>query len=211
MRFEAVTRVEADDDAALRAGLQDVKIEAEERGSTVAITVRDDGQNACGEQEWHRGPAWWDRRRFSSSTELTLTVPRDVRVRLCTVNGDTLAVTGVTGDFDVSNVNGKVVMSGMAGSGSATTVNGGIEASFTASPRAESRFKTVNGTIAGDVPARLRRRPAVEDVQRRAVHRFRHDGAAGRRPSAPNDRSGRVTFTGNEGLPKCASARAVPR
>lgn len=152
VRFEAVTRVEADDDAAARAGLQDVKIEAEERGATVAITVRDDGQNSCGEQEWRRGPAWWDRRRYSASTELTLTVPRDVRVRLCTVNGDTLAVTGVTGDFDVSNVNGKVVMSGMAGSGSATTVNGGIEASFTRSPRAESRFKTVNGTIAATFP-----------------------------------------------------------
>ena len=152
VRFEAVTRVEAADDAALRAGLQDVKIEAEARGATVAITVRDDGQNSCGEQEWHRRPAWWDRRRFSSSTELTLTVPRDVRVRLCTVNGDTLAVAGVTGDFDVSNVNGKVVMSGMAGSGSATTVNGGIDASFAASPRAESRFKTVNGSIEATFP-----------------------------------------------------------
>jgi hypothetical protein len=152
VRVEAVTRVEADDDAALRTGLQTVKLEAEAQGATVAITLRDDGQNACGEQEWHRGPAWWDRRRYSTSTDLTLTVPRDVRVRLCTVNGDAVTVTGITGDFDVSNVNGKVVLTGMAGSGSATTVNGGIEASFTASPRAESRFKTVNGTIQATFP-----------------------------------------------------------
>lgn len=155
VRLDAVTRVEADDDATLRAGLQASKLEADAQGATVAITLRDDGQNTCGEQEWHRGPAWWDRRRFSSWTELTIQVPRDVRVRLCTVNGETVTVTGVTGDFDVSNVNGKVVLSGMAGSGSATTVNGGIEASFTASPKSESRFKTVNGTIETTFPADL--------------------------------------------------------
>lgn len=147
VRVDAVTRVEADDDATLRAGLQALKLEAEEKGSTVAITLRDDGESTCGEQERHRGPAWWDRRRYSSSTDLAVRVPRDVRVRLCTVNGDVVSVTGVTGDFDVSNVNGKVVLSGMGGSGSATTVNGGIDASFTASPKGESRFKTVNGTI----------------------------------------------------------------
>ena len=155
VRFEAVTRVEADDDAALRAGLQDVKIEAEERGTTVAVTVRDDGRNTCGDQNWQRGPAWWDRRHYSTSTDLTLQVPRDVRVRLCTVNGGMVTVSGVTGDFDVSNVNGKVVLTDLGGSGSATTVNGDIDASFTAAPRAESRFKTVNGTIAATFPRSL--------------------------------------------------------
>jgi hypothetical protein len=152
VRLEAVTRVEADDDAALRAGLQSMKLEAQEQGTTVAVTLRDDGENTCGEQQWHRGPAWWDRHGYSSSTDLTVQVPRDVRVRLCTVNGDAVTVTGVAGDFDVSNVNGKVVLTGMSGSGSATTVNGGIEASFTTSPRTESRFKTVNGSIEATFP-----------------------------------------------------------
>jgi hypothetical protein len=155
VRFEAVTRVEADDDAALRAALQDVKIEAEERGDTVAVTVRDDGQNTCGEQNWQRGRAWWDRRHYSSSTELTLQVPRDVRVRLCTVNGDTVAVAGINGDFDVSNVNGKVVLTDLGGSGRANTVNGGIDASFIRAPRAESQFKTVNGSIEVAFPRNL--------------------------------------------------------
>jgi hypothetical protein len=156
VRMDAVTRVEADDDAALRAGLQDVKVEAEERGDTVAVTVREDGLYTCGEpQQGRRGAAWWDRRRYSIATELTLQVPRDVRVRLCTVNGGTLTVTGVTGDFDVSNVNGKVVLADMGGSGRANTVNGGIEARFTAAPRAESQFKTVNGSIEATFPRNL--------------------------------------------------------
>jgi hypothetical protein len=155
VRLEAVTRVEADDDAALRTGLQDVKVEAEERGATVIVIARDDAQNTCGEEQWHRGPAWWDRRRYSTSTELTLRVPSDVRVRLCTVNGGTVTVSGVKGDFDVSNVNGKVVLTDLGGSGRATTVNGDIEGSFTAPPKDESQFKTVNGAITMTFPRSL--------------------------------------------------------
>jgi hypothetical protein len=155
VRLETVTRVEAEDDAALRAGLQDAKVETEERGATVSVVARDDDQNTCGDQQWHRGPAWWDRRRYSTSTELTLRVPSDVRVRLCTVNGGSVTVNGVRGDFDVSNVNGKVVLTDIGGSGRATTVNGGIEASFTAAPKNESQFKTVNGAITVTFPRNL--------------------------------------------------------
>ena len=155
VRLEAVTRVQADDDAALRNGLQEVKLEAQESGDTVAVTVRDDGRNTCGEQRPDRDPAWWDRRRYSSSTDLTLQVPRNVRVRLCTVNGGTVTVSGITGDFDVSNVNGGVKLADMAGSGRAHTVNGRIDADFAASPRNESQFKTVNGTISATFPRDL--------------------------------------------------------
>ncbi|HET9269724.1 MAG TPA: hypothetical protein VFO31_16220 [Vicinamibacterales bacterium] len=155
VRLEAVTRVQADDDAALRNGLQEVKLEAQASGDTVAVTVRDDGRNTCGEQRPDRDPAWWDRRRYSSSTDLTLQVPRNVRVRLCTVNGGTVTVSGITGDFDVSNVNGGVKLADMAGSGRAHTVNGRIDADFAASPRNESQFKTVNGTISATFPRDL--------------------------------------------------------
>jgi hypothetical protein len=152
VRVEAVTRVEAESDASLREALQEMRLEADERNGTVTVTARDDDQNTCGEQQWRRGPAWWDRRRYSTATDLTVEVPRDVRLRVCTVNGGMLTVTGVRGDFDVSNVNGKIVLTDLGGSGRATTVNGDIDASFTASPRTESQFKTVNGTIAVTFP-----------------------------------------------------------
>jgi hypothetical protein len=157
VRLEAVTKVEAEDDEALRTALRDVVVEAEEQGATVAITVKQDGESACGERQegWKRGPAWWDRRRYSASTELTIRVPRDVRVRVCTVNGGEASVTGVHGDFDVSNVNGKIVLRDLRGSGQATTVNGGIDAVFDEVPRTESRFKTVNGDIVATFPRSL--------------------------------------------------------
>jgi hypothetical protein len=155
VRVEAVMKVQADDDAALRAGLQQLQLEAAARDGIVTVTVRDEDGHTCDEQERHHAPAWWDRRRYSTATDVTVRVPRDVRVRLCTVNGDIVDVTAVSGDFDVRNVNGKVVLSGMAGSGRASTVNGDIDATFAASPRQESQFKTINGTIAVTFPRSL--------------------------------------------------------
>jgi hypothetical protein len=155
VRVEAVTRIEAETAEALQAALKDAVLDTKEQGATATIVARIGEQPVCGEQSDWRGPAWWDRRRYDASVSLTLQVPRDVRVRLCTVNGEEVTVSGVEGDFDVSNVNGKVRLEDMRGSGRATTVNGGIEATFASAPRGESLFKTVNGAIAATFPRDL--------------------------------------------------------
>lgn len=156
VRLEATIAIDADTDEAIRAARQGVVIEGREQGATVAIAVRDTGAPTCGEQgPWTQSTAWWDRRQYDASVTLTIRVPRDVRVRLCTVNGGEVVADGTLGDFDVSNVNGRIVLRGMRGAGRATTVNGTIEASFDAPPRAESLFKTVNGSIAVTLPRDL--------------------------------------------------------
>ena len=155
VRLEATTSFEADTKEDLSAALRDVTIEGREEGTTVVIAARDRGAPTCGEQGNWQQPAWWDRRRADTSVTLAIQVPRDVRVRLCTVNGAEAMVDGTQGDFDVSNVNGRIVLRGMRGSGRASTVNGGIEATFDASPQAESLFKTVNGDITVTLPRDL--------------------------------------------------------
>ena len=155
VRVEAVTKVEAETAEALRAARRDVVLETQEQGATVVVSVRDGERPACGQSGDWRGPAWWDRRRYDATVTLTVQVPRAVRVRLCAVNGEELVVSGIDGDFDVSNVNGRVRLDGMRGSGRATTVNGAIDASFSAAPRDESLFKTVNGAIAVTFPRDL--------------------------------------------------------
>jgi hypothetical protein len=155
VRVEAVTRVEAETAEALRTALRDVVLDTQEQGATVVVSVRDGERQACGDSTTWRGPAWWDRHRYDAAVTLTVQVPRDVRVRLCAVNGEEVVVSGIDGDFDVSHVNGRVRLDGMRGSGRATTVNGAIEASFAAAPRGESLFKTVNGAIAVTFPRDL--------------------------------------------------------
>ena len=112
-------------------------------------------------------------------------------------------MSGVDGDFDVSNVNGKVrARPASRGSGSATTVNGGIDASFTAAPRDESLFKTVNGTIAVTFPRDLAADLRLKTFNGGSVHRLRHDGAAGRAEPARTVGPAAGTSTGSDGFTK---------
>lgn len=61
----------------------------------------------------------------------------------------------MNGAFEVDNVNGGIEMSGIAGSGLASTVNGGVEVRFTKNPDSRCGFQTVNGSIEIEVPDQL--------------------------------------------------------
>jgi len=79
--------------------------------------------------------------------DFTVRMPRNAALRLCTINGGDVMVSGTQGDFDVSNVNGLIDMRQVAGSGRAHTVNGPVTVTFTANPKQPSSFKTVNGNV----------------------------------------------------------------
>jgi hypothetical protein len=86
-------------------------------------------------------------RGYAVSFDFQLQVPRTVDLKLRTVNGGHINVRGVNGTFSVHNVNGPIEMQDIAGSGSANTVNGGVNASFRENPKQASDFKTVNGCV----------------------------------------------------------------
>lgn len=84
---------------------------------------------------------------YEVSYDFVLKVPRRTNLTLKTVLDGAVAVRGVEGEFDVSNVNGGVALDGVAGSGRARAVNGGLKAAFAKNPAAPCDFKTVNGDI----------------------------------------------------------------
>jgi len=74
-------------------------------------------------------------------------VPRDIDIKVKTVNEGRVVVRNVNGSFLVRNVNGDIEMENVAGSGTARTVNGPVIVSFRQNPHENSEFKTVNGSI----------------------------------------------------------------
>src|SRR6202047_2432020 len=74
-------------------------------------------------------------------------VPRDVDIKIKTVNEGHVSVRDINGSFLVRNVNGDIQIHNIAGSGSARTVNGPVKVSFRQNPREASDFNTVNGNI----------------------------------------------------------------
>lgn len=93
---------------------------------------------------WNRDRDW---DRYGARHDFELQVPRGARVELGTVTGGDVTLRNHRGDFRLSNVNGGVKALGLAGSGSVSTVNGGLEVRFAENPRKATSFRTVNGTV----------------------------------------------------------------
>jgi hypothetical protein len=144
MSIRKVIRAETRDDVA--EAERDVRLEFTENAPRVGATVTEANRHVCGEPWNDRGRDSY-RPRYHVKFDFTIRVPRDVALRLCTVNGGDLTVSGTRGDFEVDNVNGGIEMREVAGSGHAHTVNGGVSVTLTANPKQASSFKTVNGNV----------------------------------------------------------------
>jgi hypothetical protein len=146
MTIHKVVRGETSNDVA--EGQRDVRLEFKDGAPRIEATVYDRRGRYCGEERDGRdGDRNWDRVHYDVQFDFTVKVPRDVTLRLCTVNGGDVIVSGTQGDFDVANVNGPIAMNRVGGSGRAHTVNGAVTVTFTANPKLESSFKTVNGNV----------------------------------------------------------------
>ncbi len=135
----------------IRAESKD-KMEAAKKEVTLDITDQPDllklyvnGPFRCNCNDGCSG--WHGDRGYSVKMDFQLQVPRNIQVNLKTVNSGHVSVRGVTGDFSVHNVNGKIEMEDIAGSGVAKTVNGGVKVVFRENPREKSDFATINGNV----------------------------------------------------------------
>lgn len=146
--------IRAQTQADLAEAQRDVRLDFRDGAPRVEAIVTDRRGHVCGE-EWNDRGDRWERVRYDVRFDFTVRVPRDAALRLCTINGEDVIVSGTRGDFDVSNVNGLIEMRNVAGSGRAHTVNGPVTVTFTANPKQASSFKSVNGTVDVSFPQGL--------------------------------------------------------
>lgn len=141
-----------DEDRAKRAE-EEVKLDITEKGNTVEIYVdgpfREDEKERLERGRVHirRDPGYQVYYGF------TLKVPFKTDLIVSTVTDGSVEVRGIEGRFDVRDVNGKVRLVDVAGSGDAKTVNGGVTVVFRRHPDGACLFKTVNGDVEVDFPA----------------------------------------------------------
>ncbi len=79
--------------------------------------------------------------------DFVLKVPRQVSLRLATINNGDIAVKNVQGDIDVDNINGSIALEKIAGSIQASTINGDLDITYSSNPNKASRYYTLNGDI----------------------------------------------------------------
>jgi len=86
--------------------------------------------------------------------DLKLKIPKDVKLKVGTINNGDIEVENVTGELEVNNVNGEIKLNNISGSVVANTVNGDVITTFnTVDPKAPMAFSTLNGDIKVTFPA----------------------------------------------------------
>ncbi len=91
---------------------------------------------------------WRGDRGYTVKMDFQLQVPRNISLKLKTVNSGRINVRNVIGNFSVRNVNGGVEMQGVGGGAAhARTVNGGVKVVFRENPKENSDFGSINGSV----------------------------------------------------------------
>jgi hypothetical protein len=161
---------------------------------TVEIIVQEPESPICGERwenyQWQRQR----RPRYRISYDLAIRVPPRTRLRLCTIDGREISVAGTTGDFDIDNVNGRITLDGVRGSGRAKTVNGAVTATLLTLPDSESEFTTINGDVTVTWPAGLAARLRLKTFNGGLFTDFLAEPIAARARPLPERRDGRFVY-----------------
>lgn len=137
VRMEVAKHIKAESAERLEAARKEVKLDEQQSGDTLKLYV--DGPFRGEHSRRHEG--------YEVTYDFKLRVPASARVDLYTVNHGQVVVRGVTGDFDVRNVNGGIEMTDVGGSGKAHTVNGPVKVTFARNPAGALSFETVNGAV----------------------------------------------------------------
>lgn len=139
--------IRAESAAAMEKAKKEVTLQAVRDDTSVKLYV--DGPFRCHGNNNCDGCCcnWRDHDGYVVKMDFQIQVPNHIRLALKTVNEGNIKVQGVSGDFSIRNVNGKIDVDDAAGSGKAKTVNGSVKVSFRANPTADSEFATVNGPI----------------------------------------------------------------
>ncbi len=134
--------IRAESQAKIEQARKEVTLDITEQEGLLKLYVNgpfrchcDDG---CGHREFEG---------YIVKMDFQIQVPRDIDIKIKTVNEGRVSVRDINGNFLVRNVNGDVEMSTIAGSGTARTVNGPVKISFRQNPRESSDFQTINGNV----------------------------------------------------------------
>ena len=143
VRVTAHKTIRAETDSDLKEAKDEVKLVTAEKPGTVSIYY--DAPWRCnGEGSGCHG----EHRRFYNVTyAIDVEIPRSARMAVSTINNGDIRIDKTDGNFDVSNINGAIGMTGISGSGDAHTINGALTARFAKNPSGSCSFKTLNGAL----------------------------------------------------------------
>ena len=145
IRVEGEKNIRALDQTQLDRAKREVTLDVNEKDGVLQLYVNGPFRQHGAPWDYHGFHVLPDR-EYEVTYNFTIHVPRQTELVLRTVNG-ALRAGDTTGRFELSDVNGGITMTNVAGSGSAKTVNGSANISFRENPKAATQFQSVNGRL----------------------------------------------------------------
>ena len=158
---QATRTIKAKNESRLEKGKKEIQLGVIDRADSIILFV----QGSCnafgrinersqprGEFEIHWGYTWNNRspacdEAYDYTMDFVIRVPRSVHLSLSTINEGNIAVVGVTGIVNASNINGGIALKNLEREANATTINGDVDIEFARNPQQDCRFYSLNGDI----------------------------------------------------------------
>jgi DUF4097 and DUF4098 domain-containing protein YvlB len=134
--------IRAESKAKIEQAKKNVTLDITQQGDALKLFVNGPFRCNCHDCDRSR-----DDDGYVVKMDFQVQVPRDIDIKVKTVNEGHVTVRDINGSFTVRNVNGDIQIRNIAGSGTARTVNGPVKVSFRQNPREASDFETVNGAV----------------------------------------------------------------
>ena len=197
VRLDVVTNIAARTDADADSAEREIRLDTAENGALVSAIVYDERGRYCGDERpnHERGSREW---RYEVSHRITARVPRGARVQVCTVNTRDVDVRGPVGNFDITNVNGRINIEGALGNGRAVTVNGPVTVTLAGALAERSVFKTINGDVTVTVPEPLSAELRMKTFNGELLTDFDVEPVPARAVATTESRNGRFVFRSNQ-------------
>ena len=90
---------------------------------------------------------------WKSSVAYTIRVPRSVHVKIASSTAEHISVSNISGNVEIRNFNGRIILDGVIGATKVDTVNGSVTCNFAVPPTANVQLSSVNGSIDVHVPS----------------------------------------------------------
>lgn len=91
-------------------------------------------------------------RNCRAEFQFDIQLPADSNINVSTVNDGSIEVTGIAGSITASNVNGPIHVSGIHACDAFSNVNGVVDLSFETPPDSDCDIETINGDVTLSLP-----------------------------------------------------------
>lgn len=159
IKFSVTKRIEGKTEERLLEGWENTILHFDDRKDTILVYIETPCQrfnhiekNQKWNYDWNGSEC---HEKWKYNFDFIVTIPKQLNLKISTVNNGKIEVEGISGTVKANNVNGAIKVSGASKAIHLYTINGNVDVEYSAIPTAESSYYTLNGDINAFFPEGL--------------------------------------------------------